>query len=117
MRQVKARKLSNFAFFIILAFAFPAYFVFANQDQEGRGFVAALSICGVSLLVWILRDLWADWRFWPLVLLVAMAHVVFVAFVPWGDRVEFGILATPVFVADIYGAAKLIMYLLGATDG
>src|SRR5881398_2908974 len=95
-------RISTRTYFVMLVCAAPIYFILAHFNQEGRGFVAALSVCGIISLVNILRDLSNKLNFWICLGFIAIIHIALVIFVPWGDRIEFGILGTPFVVFDMY---------------
>jgi hypothetical protein len=107
------RKISNGFLLAIIACALPVYFLLSHYNQEGRGFVAALSICGILSLISILRDISHNAKFWVGISLIAIVHAALVILVPWGDHITFGIFATPFVIADMYVSARLLIAFCG----
>lgn len=113
--DVTYRKIPNSLLFTIIAISLPVYFLLSYYSQEGRGFVAALSICGILSLICILRDISRNPKFWIGILVIVVVHTLLVVLVPWGDRVTFGVLATPFVIADMYLSARMLIVFCGVS--
>lgn len=111
---MKYHNVSSKAYFAMFIVAAPVYFLFSSLNQDVRGFISALTICGFGSLISILRDISKKPRFWLISSFIVIVHVVIIILIPWGNRVYFGILATPIVVADMYASARLIVSFTGS---
>ena len=100
---------------VILLLCSPFYFFFAYYaDEPFRGFVAALSAGVIMTLIWILRPLRRNPVFWATLSGLALAHGILVYFLPYTSEFRFGFALFPLVAADIYLAARLIIFACGA---
>ena len=99
---------------IILLLCCPFYLFFAlYRDEPFRGFLAALSAGVIMGLIWMLRRLRRNPVFWASVSALAVAHATLVFLIPYTGEFRFGVVFTPLVVADIYFSARLIIFLCG----
>lgn len=108
------KKLSNRQLLLILAVALPIYSLFAFKNDEVRGFVAALSVCGLLGVFLILKGIDHNLGFWSALGGITLLHVFLIALVPWTGKISLGIVFAPLVILDMYASARLIILAAGS---
>jgi len=97
----------------------PLYFVFDYMGNSGGGFAAA---CCAGVLITSARAFWDSRKcvwFWTILVILLLAHIPLVVFVPWTDRSYPGVVLAPYALADfgvVYGCFRLAEKVMG-TEG
>ena len=98
---------------MLFASAVPVWFFFVHRGEAVRGFVAALAVCAVGGVGAILDAYSGRRTYWITLAVIAFAHLLFVVLVPLPrDYHGAGIVLCPLVIADMYGCAKLVFFVL-----
>ena len=105
--------LSRRDYLVIFGCSIPLFFVFAWQDQDARGFVAALSLDAVLAVALLLRPHSRQKMYWLTLVVMFVVHALVVILVPWPRSYRGpGIVFAPLVIVDLYVWVKLLLVMV-----
>ena len=113
-RPAPYEDISTAACIAIIVAASPFYFFFDYKSQAFRGLVAAMSALIVMGLPVMLRPLTKNPVFWATLVLIGVAHIALVYFLPYTGNFRYGFAFFPLFFADAYLWARLLIHVCGS---
>lgn len=102
---------------VILVLSSPFYFFFMYYDQPFRGFIAALSAGVIMSLVWLLRSIANNSKFWLGIFIIVLIHVMLIYFLPYTGEFRFGFVFFPLVFADIVIFGRILLFVCNAGGG
>jgi hypothetical protein len=101
--------VSNRNILLISAISAPVFLYFASIDQPVRGSVLTLLVCCSMSLAIILQELRNNAKFWTLLLLIFLVHLIILLTIPFPKKIYFGIIYAPLAIIDMYLSARAII--------
>jgi predicted permease len=109
----KSRSLVGRDYALMFAMALPVWFFFVHRGDSVRGFVGALAVCAVGVVGAILSKYSNRRAYWVALIAIALIHLMLVLLLPLPkDYHGPGIVFAPLVIADMYGCAKLVLFVL-----